>query len=404
MRQKPFKDGWQLLLQWLRGDAKSQHLRDLKEAAKADPFLSDAFDGYESFPGSNHPATITRLKAALRRRYTTKKRVPYLLLLQAAAVSLLLLAAGWLFLSLPGKPIHPVVADITEVQEGELPELEKTETIVPAPPQEVRLPPTVAKDKIPVHSNAHATTEPKKDFTESDVVEQEKPIASVQESKVMKPIPAPPGLAWVESNPSMNDAALDTGWTKMEAIFPVEESKVANDRSKTPTPSISIPADAHKLAAGKKESAYDPGPAPKKPIPTEDIAIPESKKRDQSNIADDEAFEKNGTADTNTPPEATLANNPYQPSPIGGWPEFANYMDNAIRSKAILPNEQSGHIVVQFEVNKRGVPGRIRIIQSTLPAYQKEVKKWLRAGPRWKKGLTGNRIGSCTIVFPSKNQ
>ncbi len=91
-KQKQNKVWLESLHRWLTGEARLEDERKLENLAKEDSFLAEALEGFRSLPQDDHAATITRLKANLRRK-AQKQRGLYFYLLRAAAVATLLVAA-----------------------------------------------------------------------------------------------------------------------------------------------------------------------------------------------------------------------------------------------------------------------------------------------------------------------
>ena len=71
--EKNPNDGRQLLRKWLIGDANRKDELSLEEYSKDDPFLAEAYEGFQSNPENNHTADLTQLKAKLRKKTATQK-------------------------------------------------------------------------------------------------------------------------------------------------------------------------------------------------------------------------------------------------------------------------------------------------------------------------------------------
>jgi hypothetical protein len=82
------------LLRWLTGDANRRDEQSLDAAAKSDPFLADALEGYRSLPEADHAADVTRLKAGLRKQTQRQQGAGFYLLRAAAALAVVVVA--WL--------------------------------------------------------------------------------------------------------------------------------------------------------------------------------------------------------------------------------------------------------------------------------------------------------------------
>jgi cytoskeletal protein RodZ len=103
------------LLRWLIGDATRHDERALDAAAKSDPFLADAIEGYRTAPEADHAADVTRLKARLRKRAEQERGAGFYLM-RIAAVGAVLVAA-WVVMQQFVFSDKMGVADATQMEQ-----------------------------------------------------------------------------------------------------------------------------------------------------------------------------------------------------------------------------------------------------------------------------------------------
>lgn len=90
------KNWMEPLHRWLTGEARREDEHSLDALAKEDPFFADAIEGFRSVPEGDHTASITKLKANLRKQ-TRRKRGTGFYLLRIAAVGAVLVVAWFVF-------------------------------------------------------------------------------------------------------------------------------------------------------------------------------------------------------------------------------------------------------------------------------------------------------------------
>ncbi|GAA4093908.1 carboxypeptidase-like regulatory domain-containing protein [Mucilaginibacter panaciglaebae] len=103
---------------YLKGKLDARAMHEIERAAQDDPFLMDAFEGYEA-AGNDIPRDIDDLKQRLDKRVTPRKRRKLLLwrVIPIAASLLLTIGAGlWVIISKPEKPQLAHVASNTPPQ------------------------------------------------------------------------------------------------------------------------------------------------------------------------------------------------------------------------------------------------------------------------------------------------
>ncbi len=93
-----------VLRRWLNGEARASDERALDAAARKDPFVADAMEGYRAFADANHEARLNKLRARIQERSGQKRRGIVYLLPRAVAIAasvLLLAGMGWWLLREP---------------------------------------------------------------------------------------------------------------------------------------------------------------------------------------------------------------------------------------------------------------------------------------------------------------
>lgn len=87
-----------------------------------------------------------------------------------------------------------------------------------------------------------------------------------------------------------------------------------------------------------------------------------------------------------------------QSIPAEGWASFQQYISRNKKqpqNKLLVP--QFGAVVLQFKVNAKGRPEKIKVISSTCKSCEDEAKRLLREGPNWTY-LNGKKT-SWSIIF-----
>ena len=71
--------------------------------------------------------------------------------------------------------------------------------------------------------------------------------------------------------------------------------------------------------------------------------------------------------------------------PVGGWEGYNNYALNNLKPPEGYDNKiQTGDVVLSFDINEEGDPTNIKIVESYCSSCEKEARRILQEGPKWK--------------------
>jgi hypothetical protein len=84
----------------------------------------------------------------------------------------------------------------------------------------------------------------------------------------------------------------------------------------------------------------------------------------------------------------------HDAEPVDGWAAFDQYLAN--NKKTMLGLVSAGHVVVSFQVNKKGTLSDFKIEQSLSKAYDDEAIRLIMQGPAWK--LLKGRKARITVM------
>lgn len=79
----------------------------------------------------------------------------------------------------------------------------------------------------------------------------------------------------------------------------------------------------------------------------------------------------------------------------GGVNELYSFISNNINSKG-----NKGKVKVQFYIDSNGYTSEIKIIESSNPNLDEEVKKVIGILPRWQSGYQSDRFVKCPFIIP----
>lgn len=84
----------------------------------------------------------------------------------------------------------------------------------------------------------------------------------------------------------------------------------------------------------------------------------------------------------------------HDAEPVNGWAAFDEYLE---KNKSIIAGQaNTGHVVVSFQVNKKGTLSDFKIEQSLSKAYDDEAMRLISQGPAWK--LLKGRKARITVM------
>lgn len=167
-----------LLKKWISGEVNWSKEKQLRQKAKNDPFLSDAMEGYDAFPESDHAATIERLKKRLPTAQKKNNRgiIPLYRVAAAAAVVGIIATFFWMQNELQQTPVLSDMAKTDKTAIENNPSVSQNAPIAVLEPKK--------NQSIPPTNNQPNTTE--------NVTIKKEAVANELPISVNKPIVAKP--------------------------------------------------------------------------------------------------------------------------------------------------------------------------------------------------------------------
>lgn len=90
-----------------------------------------------------------------------------------------------------------------------------------------------------------------------------------------------------------------------------------------------------------------------------------------------------------------------QAEPEGGWRNFNEYLNNKVDSVKANNNNFSRNVVLEFSINKKGMPDNIRIQNKVDKQSEEAAKQILLNGPKWSGNTPGEKV---KVTVPVNNQ
>lgn len=271
-----------LLKKWIDGEVDWSEEKILRQKAKKDPFLSDAMDGYDAFPESEHAATIERLKKHIPTAGKKKTGVIQLYRVAAAAAVVGVIAT---FFWLQSELQQPTVLSDLAKTEGIA--AEKTAP-VSSPEPMATLEPKRSQNAQSIEKEAEVnevSTIDKKEVVKKTTIPSSKPIAEKRRPASPKSKqPNPTVIVKKKEDTQVADVekpaemAMPTAPTNSSVI--VLEESVVDEFNKEEAIVLAdeveadIPATARREAESKLSKIADRG-----------VASMESKKKSRSTIS-----------------------------------------------------------------------------------------------------------------------
>jgi cytoskeletal protein RodZ len=325
---------------WLKGDLRMREERELYRAAREDPFLQEALQGYDRFPEGNHVDAVASIKGKLNKQKRRGLILP--IRLAAAAASILILTASVWWLLQPAQ--------------GELAIAESTETIE-------ELPQTVEESSSPIMADEEPATEevPVETKAAQPAIEQKEVASKPQPQKKEVVEPEVAELS-IEKEEALEEMALDVSPPSPPPPSPLPGEKIS------PAPA---PVREETIASGQ--------------------AAAKKKKSDQSDVSLRESTPYAPTAQSRRLQAPSAYNLIEQDQltqaarPLGGFEALENYLDSAWQQpwKADSMLVEAPFIEVEFQVLKDGSLSDFRILKSVKPEEDSTFIQLLKNGPRW---------------------
>ncbi len=330
----------ELLLSWLKGDLRSREERELYHAAKDDPFLNEALQGYEGLPEGKHLDRIASIKSKLNRQKKRGIILPIRIAVAAASIMLVAFSAWWI--------VQTPSSDLASAEPSEQVEEEASAT-------EESMTPLVA-DEIQTEE-----PEPKKNTGIQLFKKQEDTSPKLPAIKLR---PAEPEVAELEK----------------EEEDEIEELALDISPPSPPPPSPTLPTEEIK-----------PPPAP---VREESVASGQSaakKKSDKKEITLQEYEQVTPSARSRQMQKPSALQVPVQDMeaqparPLGGFDALENYLDSAWQKPWQKDSLTDAYefIGLEFEVLKDGTLTNFLITNPSTPNGDSSFIQLLRQGPKW---------------------
>jgi hypothetical protein len=86
--------------------------------------------------------------------------------------------------------------------------------------------------------------------------------------------------------------------------------------------------------------------------------------------------------------------------PYAGWDNYDTYLANNLHVPEDFKGKQTANSFVElsFEINRNGVPVKIRIEKSLCSSCDKEAIRLVKEGPKWKRNSPNSRT-KITVKF-----
>lgn len=427
-----------LLNKWLGGEATWDEEKNLRRAATQDDFLQEAVEGYDTFPNSNHAATVDRLKARLPKKKQDKGL--FVSLPRVAAAAAIIGLIGTLFW-VQQQVAEPAILSQHSPQVSSAESIEETES--------------TSKLSLETPVNEIITEvepAPKSNPTEKEILKEKTTTPPLKKKKstpkpVLTPEPTPAPVADVQADYAtveMDVEAIsatpepimeDAGVIVMEAdaveevvaeeVTPVEMAQDANLQN-TSVSASRAPAAVEAVKRKSRATTKMEAPVAKinyyvGQVQNEDGQPLNGVKIIGLNTSFNAMSEMNGDFTLKTDRPLTkiavskdgfhtrkIAINQYSdflnvslvkqstkipgseemltlaPKPVEGFVPFFNYLaKNMVYPKAAKERGIEGEVEVRFFINETGTPTNIKVSNPDIYGFDKEAIRLLENGPKW---------------------
>ncbi len=171
------------------------------------------------------------------------------------------------------------------------------------------------------------------------------------------------------------------------------------ESNQTPTPVPQRKETQNDITSTPQENEEQVEPIAKQP----DTQPAIEKKSSEDDVKKDKATPTSPSevVETNEPEEKTVEASYVQAEPTSGYPLLYEYF----ASKLIYPQEAlkdsiQGVSTVSFIINKDGTPGKIEVVNSLGPAFDKEIARLIESMPGWKPALLNGKPVASKISLP----
>ncbi|RMG78569.1 MAG: TonB family protein [Bacteroidetes bacterium] len=344
------KKNTNLLKRWLTGEANLHDERQLEAAARQDPFLAEAFDGYRNMPDAPHLEDLTALRQRLLQKRQLRNRWLFWLRRGAAAAVLLLgVVFAWNQFSKNESAASPdSFAENTPAPAAEMappPPSPETKTDAPPSTPAEKQTTTLAQNTPP----ARPEKAPKKPKPTAPKTKKEKPAAEKPAPVTPPPAKDQPDAFESETAPIVDMALAPPALPDSMAEMSVES--VVREEAAADKDLALAPAREKRAAGTRKKALRAPASALKMPDETD---------------------------------------------------FFRRYVEeNLVYPESERARQTAGEVRIRFDLKKDGTPHRIRVEKSLSPACDAEAIRLLKDGPKWPGGPARNRVW--TFRFSPEN-
>ncbi len=373
------------------GKMNEKEMHTLEKAAIADSFLADALEGYAY---SNSPVKDI---AELREKFLAKKKKKNIFLIQSdnkwlriAAIFILIAGIGYMAFELNFNKENNTLAkkqdtDFKKITEQPaIPKMDppsnNEKDLVTFSPSEKSNGPLINKNtgKIPkpdlTRDNylAKNAEKPNESFLQKDALEEPKQDYASSESKInllkgklVDTLGNPVRYATIiDKNRKIMTTSDSTG--KFKLLF--------NDTSLTAT--IAMIGYKTKISRLSYKNEQTIVMEPDNQSLNEVVVLSKGARRQNKELSPAVILERKV-------PGITVNNSASEP--IIGWQKFNEYLQDNIN----IPDDEKGQafkgkVVLSFEINKQGIPQKIKIEQTLCTACDRESARLITQGPKWK--------------------
>jgi len=362
----PDKD---IIKKYLQGKLSPEEAHRIEKLVLNDPFYQDAMEGIDSLDAVRAKKDIEDLSDRIKRRSHYQKRKNIVIYRIAAAVILLAILSYTLILTtdrLDKVSNKETVSQKLEVSEDTPPATMKSEKVGAESKEAVG--PVISEIKTMEEKDDRSITpeigEPETDraLDMDKDISSEEPISEIAEISV-KPAPkyeileeeteTAPQIEIMEEETTILSAQNDL---EEEILLEEREGLTKSSEETTPMRSNTIESTKTRKRESQDPQSKSAGYAP-----------------EISNAQDTEEFLK--------------------AEPVIGFDAYKQYIkDNLNYPADAIENGIEGFVELAFIVNKDSIPSKIEIIKSLSRSCDKEAKRLLKDGPKWKPLISDGQL------------
>lgn len=396
-----------LLRRWLRGETRASEQSRLERATQDDPFLADAWEGFNQNPQTDHLHNIETLQAKIAARAQNKQRkaspvIIWLPRLAAAAAVLLLLTFGWKWLFSPTVP-EDLAIQIPKTEVESEPEADSTA------PEVVDVQVNKSRENIPdVAARKSAPPaplpliQPREENAKQGENADDGNLVAV-ESNAEKPkadaisTESPSDVARASGNTADKDLAkVSPPPAATRDVMPLQPIStvggiVVDDRGQRAL-GIPVQRGANTFAITNREGSFElPSVAPA------EVQVVAADFETQSLRLDDNdekvVLQRKAKAQKKSFDASDRREGIGYPSPIGGFEKFEQY----IKDNLEMPYEAKRHVIsgtvtLEFTFEKDGTPTRFNILRGLGFGCDQAAQHLIENGPKWKNVKPGTWV------------